>query len=206
MVRNLRHRIGASAICLSILPAASGLISIPTATASHDNNNLPTSPTSNSISRLFTGTNQLPCPATQGLPQHRIHLRGLLRSGVLELLWDITDEVDIASYTVERSTDGTAFTAIGEVRSSGNHSRYTYQFRDNRPALASPTNYYRIQVRERSGGRFYSATKTLQQAAGDSGAPGLTVGADAATRSPKKSFPTAACRQLVSFSNSKMRV
>ncbi|TCZ74481.1 hypothetical protein [Flaviaesturariibacter aridisoli] len=189
MVRNLRHRIGASAICLSILPAASGLISLPTATASHDdNNNLPTSPTNYSSSRLFPGTNQLPCTATQGLPQHRIHLRGLLRSGTVELLWDITDEVDIASYTVERSTDGTAFTAIGEVRSSGNHCRYTYQFRDNRPALASPTNYYRIQARERSGGRFYSATKTLRQAAGDSGAPGLTVGANAATRSPKKSF------------------
>ncbi|TCJ17520.1 T9SS type A sorting domain-containing protein [Flaviaesturariibacter flavus] len=98
------------------------------------------------------------------LPLRSIQLRGMRNGNTVELLWDVIDEVDIASYTVERSSNGTDFSRIGEVRSSGDHARYTYQFQDLQPELASPTIFYRIQVLENNGTRYYSKVKSLQTA------------------------------------------
>lgn len=95
------------------------------------------------------------------LPLRSIELRGIRSGNSVELLWDVVDEVDIASYTVERSTNGTDFSRVGEVRSSGDHARYTYQFQDLQPGLASPTIFYRILVSENDGTRYYSRVKSL---------------------------------------------
>jgi choice-of-anchor A domain-containing protein len=96
------------------------------------------------------------------LPLHSIQLHGILNGRTVELLWDVEEEVDIATYIVERSTDGINFSQAGEVRSTGDHARYTYGYNDLEPDLTVPVLSYRIKVVENSGHFFYSAIKSLK--------------------------------------------
>lgn len=58
--------------------------------------------------------------------------------------WSVANEFDIKSYDVERSTDGTNFTKLGAVVSSGNSTNMvTYSWLDVSPALG----YYYYRVR-----------------------------------------------------------
>ncbi len=58
--------------------------------------------------------------------------------------WNVTSELDIKTYEIERSTDGIHFTKVGTIPSSGNSAaRVGYTWLDVSPALG--TYYYRIR-------------------------------------------------------------
>ncbi|GAA4331487.1 collagen-binding domain-containing protein [Flaviaesturariibacter amylovorans] len=97
------------------------------------------------------------------LPLRSISLTGAYSGESVELQWEVLDEVAIEEYAIERSTSGTDFREIGVVRSSGDHSRFTYRFTDAAPDRQATLVFYRVQVREQNGSRYYSAVRAVKQ-------------------------------------------
>ncbi len=76
------------------------------------------------------------------------------------LNWVVAGEQNIANYTVERSSDGRNFSAIGSQPSLGNTSiERTYTFTDLQPF--NGTNYYRLKVIEKDGKVSYTSIRIL---------------------------------------------
>jgi len=86
-----------------------------------------------------------------------------VKTGV-QLNWQTAQEVNIASYIVERSTDGAAFTSIGTVAATGNSTiRQAYQYTDvDAAAINSNTLYYRLKIADKDGNYSYSKIVSLQ--------------------------------------------
>jgi predicted small secreted protein len=76
------------------------------------------------------------------------------------LSWQVAQEENIATYTVERSADGRSFTALGSVASLGNTtSSRTYRYTDVQPVKGA--NYYRLKITEKDGRVSYSDIRLL---------------------------------------------
>ncbi len=70
--------------------------------------------------------------------------------------WNSTNEINVSSYDVERSTDVSRFTAIGTIAATGNNGNSSaYSFVDVAPLAL--LNYYRIKAMSASGQIQYSA-------------------------------------------------
>ncbi len=69
--------------------------------------------------------------------------------------WQVANEINNAYFSVERSTDGTNFKAIGQVAGRGTvSSQQSYQFTDDNPAKG--LNYYRLKQVDIDGNFTYS--------------------------------------------------
>lgn len=75
----------------------------------------------------------------------------------VELNWEVANEDNTAHFTVERSTDGVTFTAIGETVAS---KAVNYTFVDNKPF--SGVNYYRLREVATDGSFELSNTASVQ--------------------------------------------
>jgi hypothetical protein len=69
----------------------------------------------------------------------------------VNLEWQISDETNVSHFVVERSTDGSSFTPIGEVNFG---SADNYAFTDNNAVAGN--NYYRIESVDNDGYTQYS--------------------------------------------------
>jgi hypothetical protein len=67
------------------------------------------------------------------------------------LVWNTEEEENIASYVVEKSTDGRTYTAIGTVKAA---NQKTYSFIDGQPG--SDNSYYRLKMVDNDGSFKYS--------------------------------------------------
>jgi hypothetical protein len=77
-------------------------------------------------------------------------------NGTVLLNWTVEKEIDIASYTIERSLDGISFTQNGTVTAT---NQFTYSLTDFAP---STNNYYRIKVIGKDNGISYTSTINLK--------------------------------------------
>lgn len=68
-----------------------------------------------------------------------------------QLTWTVENEVNVASYVVERSADAEKFEPIGKVNAA---KKYSYQFVDEYPT--DGTNYYRIASTDVDGKKQYT--------------------------------------------------
>jgi len=86
-----------------------------------------------------------------------------VKTGV-QLNWQTAQEINTASYVVERSTDGAAFTSIGTVAATGNSTiTQAYQYTDaDAAAINSNTLYYRLNIADKDGSYSYSKIVSLQ--------------------------------------------
>lgn len=73
-------------------------------------------------------------------------------TGVL-LNWKTGNEISIAGYQIERSADGSSFTAIGNV-SSAHLPSYIYSFTDTKPLAGD--GWYRLKITDLNGSSRYS--------------------------------------------------
>lgn len=81
--------------------------------------------------------------------------------------WTSTEEINIASYTVEKSSNGTAYTAIGSVAAANGYSNSNnYLFTDS--LAFGPVSYYRLKMTNNDGSFVYSDTKTISFAVSNS--------------------------------------
>ncbi len=84
------------------------------------------------------------------------------RQGIAAILnWQVTANSDPSSFIIERSIDGTNYTAIGSLSPTANSS---YLYRDNTPPAGLV--YYRLQMKDISGVINYSPVVTLRPLAG----------------------------------------
>lgn len=96
------------------------------------------------------------------LPVKVYNFKAFADGNKVKLNWQATDESDVNSYTIERSTglQRNIFTSIGSVSVTGNNTNAaSYSFTDNDPQ--NGINYYRIKVTEKSGAVFYTNTQQI---------------------------------------------
>ncbi len=71
--------------------------------------------------------------------------------GTTKLLWDVAEEINVNNYVVERSTNGSDFSAVGTVSATG---KSTYSLEDNQ-AMAE-TRFYRVKNVDIDGASKYT--------------------------------------------------
>lgn len=82
------------------------------------------------------------------------------------LQWTTLQESNTSSFTIERSTDGINYTAIGTVAAAGNSTTANnYQFTD--AGMANGMNYYRIKTIDKDAKFTLSPVRTLNNADND---------------------------------------
>ena len=75
--------------------------------------------------------------------------------------WSTESEVKTTAFTIERSTDGHNFSAVGTVAAAGNTTSITqYNFTDDAGSLSGVV-YYRVLLRDENGKATYSTTMSV---------------------------------------------
>jgi hypothetical protein len=86
---------------------------------------------------------------------------GDLQGKTVVLRWKTTDDVNTNQYTVERSGEGTSYSAIGSVSAQGLVGENDYVYMDSKPLAGD--NFYRLRIAVRDGAFAYSAVVVVQQ-------------------------------------------
>lgn len=82
----------------------------------------------------------------------------LTAKNTVDITWSTQQEINSASFVIERSTDGAQWQAIGSVAAKGNSSVVSaYAYTDQSPL--SSVNYYRLRMVDLDGSYTYSAVK-----------------------------------------------
>ena len=71
--------------------------------------------------------------------------------------WATANEINTASFIVERSTDGSVFGGLGTVAAKGNTPAASYKFTDILPTADVPCYYYRLKMIDKTGKYAYSS-------------------------------------------------
>jgi predicted secreted protein len=98
------------------------------------------------------------------------------------LAWTSANEINVASYIVERSSDAVHFTSVGIVTATGNSiAQQQYQFTDAKN-ITSPIGYYRLKMTDDDGSFKYSNIVNIINRSGVTGNysifPNPVVGSD----------------------------
>lgn len=81
------------------------------------------------------------------LPLHLLQFSGAVAGNHNVLQWTTTAEEQTAYFDIERSTDGTSFTAVARVSASGTTTRNTdYRYADDVSNFIRPVYYYRLKM------------------------------------------------------------
>lgn len=96
--------------------------------------------------------------ANEPLPIGLISFEAIKQNGKVLLQWETTNEMNVASYSIERSSDATTYTAIGEVAAFNNASN-RYNYYDLQPA--NGLNYYRLRIKDKDGKITYSPVRKI---------------------------------------------
>ena len=84
--------------------------------------------------------------------------------------WSAGQEAQLMDYTIERSADGTQFSAIATMAPEQGDGTHTYTYTDNNPLS---TSYYRLKMTDIDGAATWSPVKRISLAA--TAAPGISV-------------------------------
>jgi hypothetical protein len=104
------------------------------------------------------------------LPLTLISFDALNTGATNQLNWSTAQEAQLSNYTIERSADGTHFTAIASIAPEQGESTNTYRYTDNNPLT---TSYYRLKMTDIDGTATYSPVKRISLAA--TGAAAISV-------------------------------
>jgi len=104
----------------------------------------------------------LVAPSISTLGIKNIQLTAQLAQKQALLNWAVTGEADVQDYVVERSIDGTNFTAIATVAArNNNQEQNSYSATDDVSALSASIIYYRISQYNMDGHSLLSNVATL---------------------------------------------
>jgi endonuclease I len=98
------------------------------------------------------------CSGLTTLPVNLLYFTGKLQADKVVLNWEVENEVNFKEYVVERSKNGTYFTAIGTVAAKGSKA-YTYA--DDANANKGSRVYYRLKKVDKDGSFTYSDVFSL---------------------------------------------
>ena len=89
------------------------------------------------------------------LPVEIVSFDAAKKGSSIELYWQTASEINLSEYQIERSSDGSAFVAIGGVKSNENSaSALKYGFLDENPF--NGVNYYRLKIIDLDASFAYS--------------------------------------------------
>lgn len=98
------------------------------------------------------------CPGLTTLPVNLVYFTGKLQADKVVLNWEVENEVNFKEYVVERSINGTYFTAFGSVTANGSKA-YTYS--DDANSNKGSRVYYRLKKVDKDGSFAYSDVFSL---------------------------------------------
>jgi len=78
------------------------------------------------------------------LPVRLLELSAIPMQGSIVVSWNVSNEINMTSYEVEKSNNGRSFTKIGEVASRNSLQAHNYSFVDTAPV--NGVNYYRLRL------------------------------------------------------------
>lgn len=94
-------------------------------------------------------------PSCVALPVEVVQFNAQLKDVLAVLTWKAKQEMNLAGYTIERSTDGKHFTAIGTMNAQGTGAaEVQYMFTDKTPV--SGKQFYRLRLTAVQGGSRFS--------------------------------------------------
>jgi hypothetical protein len=146
-----------TSLTLANLPATETFVS-------QSNNDMQTSsvtPTANSLQVTMAPmsiTSLLVTGIPPVLPLNLLSFTAQKDKGAVQLNFATTGEIDLASFDIERSPDGSSFAKIGNVPARDSAQNH-YQYDDTRPVPAS--NFYRLKMINADGSFSYSKTVTV---------------------------------------------
>jgi hypothetical protein len=94
------------------------------------------------------------------LPLTLLAFNGTLNNEVVNLSWSTTNEVNVSSFSIERSVNGKEFSAIGKLAAKGSITSNEYNFTDEK-AVAG-VSYYRLKMVDNDGAYKYSQVITIK--------------------------------------------
>ncbi len=101
------------------------------------------------------------------LPLKLVSFTAEAKNNYAAINWYTAEEINVASYSVERSSDGATFSAFKTVNASnGYNTNNHYQVTDSLPF--STTTYYRLKMINTDGTFTYSSVKTVSFASASS--------------------------------------
>ncbi len=86
------------------------------------------------------------------LPVHFTNITAAKKEQSVAVKWEVSKEINVAAYTVERSIDGVRFLTIATVKAIGSTG---YTALDNQPSTTAKA-YYRIKANDLNGAATYS--------------------------------------------------
>jgi hypothetical protein len=101
---------------------------------------------------------KLTAPAT--LPLHLVGFHVWLENEKAQLKWITNNEDGVSHFEIERSPDGSKFTAVGRVGANNNTSRNEYLYTD--PGFSGNRAYYRVKIVDIDGDYSYSKVGILR--------------------------------------------
>jgi hypothetical protein len=84
-----------------------------------------------------------------------LSINGSLQNNQVKISWSTSNEVNTKNFSIERSSDGNNFSAIGSVDAKGLAAN-DYSFIDANPIL-NATSYYRLKMMDKDGSYRYSS-------------------------------------------------
>jgi hypothetical protein len=105
------------------------------------------------------------------LPVKLLGFSGKETSSANELSWEVTAELGLLRYEVERSFDGFHYATIGTIAARNRYAQERYGFNDARADRLRPLVYYRLKMVESDGSWHYSEVVALRTTA----TPGFAV-------------------------------
>ena len=85
----------------------------------------------------------------------KLEFSGSLKSDYAGLAWTTTEEINVKTYEVERSVNGTDFKKTGTLNSKGD-GNFAYFFNDNIASITASAVYYRLKITDKEGKTSYS--------------------------------------------------
>jgi hypothetical protein len=110
--------------------------------------------------QMFSGARQCMCASSAylyavPLPLTLLDFNAVKRSGAVDVAWRVASDQGISSYIVERSTDGSLFSAAGVVAARGGAAEMLYAYPDA-GISGVKTLYYRLRLVSTGGGYSFS--------------------------------------------------
>jgi hypothetical protein len=92
----------------------------------------------------------------QALPLKLTSFNGTRTGNTVTLFWTTINEVNANDFLIEKSSDGSSFSAISTIQALNNTASNNYSFKDVQ--FANGVSFYRLQMKDKDGKVTYSPT------------------------------------------------
>lgn len=94
------------------------------------------------------------------IPVELIDFQAIAKNKIVDIKWQVAQELNLKNYEIQRSQDGISFETIGFVAAQNKATRKDYAFVDDAPV--SNINFYRLKMNEEDGTFSYSKVQSVQ--------------------------------------------